>query len=117
MRKDSELLKICSKYETFFHCDSEREARQQELSSNDRGMGMCTASRIARGKGDITLTERVRVGAMCSHLVEKCLPNNQQEAYLYELLLSEFNLEEDKIGQYVRMVYNAWIDKLESEGN
>lgn len=117
MRKLSELLRICSEYNSFFYCDSLEETISPPIS-HATASGMCISALLAYRKREISFEELNLVRDKCAHLVEEVLGRTLiHTSYLHLALSTEFNLEEDKIGQYVRMVYNAWIDKLDSEGN
>lgn len=94
-RKLSKLLRITSKY-------------HKGWGGNCKGM--CHAAGTACAMQEITKEEKIRVQLECEKLVDQ-----YGRGYLCEGLGDKMNLEGDIMG-YCRLVYEAWIDKLESEG-
>lgn len=114
MRKMSELLKISSKYHMgFMHC---YPGVEPWLSAK----GMCGAACRACDFNEITYNEFKEVREFCEQLVSEfnCFRRDQYTyLFLHSALTNSFNLDAkyDSLLTCV-LVYEAIIDKLESEG-
>ena len=99
MRKLSELLKICAGYHSYWGA-----------TGGDKFM--CYAADLARNDDAISEQEMHFVQNACMGVVESI---NPESASLENALLFGLGIEGCKVDLIVN-IYEAWIDKLESQG-
>lgn len=101
MRKLSELLKICTGYHSYW-----------EGTDGDKDKYMCYAAALARNDDAISKQELLFVQDACMGVVRSISPDSMsiEGALLYGL-----GIEGCKKDLLIN-IYEAWIDKLESQG-
>ena len=99
MRKLSELLKICTGYHRYW-----------EATNGDKYM--CYAATLARNDDAISEQEMHFVQNECMGVVKSINPDS---ASIEGALLFGLGIEGCKVDLIVN-IYEAWIDKLESQG-
>lgn len=106
MRKLSELLRICTKYHSLWN-------------TSKGALGMCAAANRASYEGDLNGREAAQVKEECMKLVlEVDVKSLYLEVALPHLLYGGEDIYShlEKVRETVVQTYEAWIDKLESEG-
>ena len=101
MRKLSELLKICTRYHSYW-----------EGTDGVRNNYMCYAAAFARDNGAISEQEMHFVQNACMGVVESINPDS---ASIESALIFGLGIEGCKKDLVIN-IYEAWIDKLESQG-
>ena len=101
MRKLSELLKICTGYHSYW-----------EATNGNKEKYMCYAAVLARNDDAISEQELLFVQNACMGVVESISP---YYASIENALLFGLGIEGCKVDLIVN-IYEAWIDKLESQG-
>ena len=99
MRKLSEILRIATQFHTLW-------------VEEETGIFMCYALEIAEQKEAITKEESIRAQQACMKLVRSI---DKTMFTLRGSLVAKFNLNPLNT-HTVYLVYEAWIDKLESQG-
>lgn len=99
MRKLSELLKICTGYHSYW-------------GATDRNKFMCYAAALAWYDDAISMQEKHFVQDACMDVVESIHPD---AASIEGALLFGLGIEGCK-KDLIMNIYEAWIDKLESQG-
>jgi hypothetical protein len=100
MRKLSELLKICTGYHSYW-------------GAIGGAKHMCHAAALARIDDAISEHEKIFVADACMGVVESINPGY---ASIENALLFGLGIEGCKKDLLIN-IYEAWIDKLESQGN
>ena len=106
MRKLSELLRISTQYHSLWN---------PSIASR----GMCAAAGVAQLTGAMLRSEAEAVMLECMRLVTEV---DEESTYLSTALYglldkdSQFPPSAKKVREMVVQAYEAWIDKLESEG-
>ena len=99
MRKLSELLKICTGYHNYW-----------VGTGGDKYM--CYAAVLARNDDAISEQEMIFVQNACMDVIKSI---NPESASIKNALLFGLGIEGCKVDLIVN-IYEAWIDKLESQG-
>lgn len=101
MRKLSELLKICTEYHSYW-----------EGTDGDKDKFMCFAAALARHDDAISEQEMLFVQDACMDVVKSISPD---AASIEGVLQLGLGIEGCKVNLIIN-IYEAWIDKLESQG-
>lgn len=112
MRKLSEILKVSKQFHDLW------STRRQPRS-------MCGAGREAFRNDVITEKEYTYLQEMCEILVAEVSSmgksqvfwgNEDCPAYLYNAIRQSFNICVYELENVIKLIYEAWVDKLEEQG-
>ena len=99
MRKLSELLKICTGYHNYWE-------------ATVGGRFMCSAATFAWTVDAISVQEMIFVQDACMGVVKSIHPDSE---FIEDALLFGLGIKGCKVNLIIN-IYEAWIDKLESQG-